>query len=449
MPKLTFSTNEDVSLEKKIDSTSPPIQTNPEDLEYVYEIRKCAEWIKSNDFRKVCLQFPDHLLPDSSEVVFRLQNALNQTVYILGDTAYESCCIDYIAAAHISADAIIHYGPVCFSKTSANIPFFYIFEKGNLDVGELKNNFHNEFENISGHDFVILVDTPYLHRLDDINIAFKEYDDVHIKRIDEHDILLEGKTVIFLGKNETKLINIQFNFNPKVLYYYDGYLKVYDARSRILKKRNFLIEKIKDSQTIGIVIGTLGVKNYLRVIERVKKLISLRGKKYYLISVGKPTVAKLANFPELDIYVVITCSMSEIYENRDFYKPIATPFDIEVALNADEDKPLEFSYDFNHFLHDKFETQNFENSKEVVGDVSLLSNKIRINSNETTLLKSDAGSQVALKSDGTLSLSTSYGAGYLADRSWKGLEQNLGQTEPELAQEGRSGIAQKYKNELI
>lgn len=76
----------------------------------------------------------------------------------------------------------------------------------------------------------------------------------------------------------------------------------YSLETQILKKRNFLIEKIKDSKTIGIIIGTLSVKNYIKVIERMKKLIELSSKKYYLISVGKPTVAKLANFPE-----VISC----------------------------------------------------------------------------------------------------------------------------------------------
>lgn len=38
---------------------------------------------------QVCLQFPDHLLPHSSEVALKLQKILGQTVYILGDTAYE------------------------------------------------------------------------------------------------------------------------------------------------------------------------------------------------------------------------------------------------------------------------------------------------------------------------------------------------------------------------
>lgn len=83
------------------------------------------------------------------------------------------------------------------------------------------------------------------------------------------------------------------------LYYFEESIKQFDTHSRILKRRNYLMEKIKDSKTIGIVIGTLAVQNYLKIIERLKSLIKSRGKKYYLISVGKPTVAKLANFQEV------------------------------------------------------------------------------------------------------------------------------------------------------
>lgn len=88
----------------------------------------------------------------------------------------------------------------------------------------------------------------------------------------------------------------------KTIYYYEcntNELKLYEEDGKLIKRRYFLIEKIKDSKTIGIVIGTIGVANYLEIIDRMKKLINRCGKKYYLISVGKPTVAKLANLGDV------------------------------------------------------------------------------------------------------------------------------------------------------
>lgn len=88
------------------------------------------------------------------------------------------------------------------------------------------------------------------------------------------------------------------------IYLYQEGLVKYNIETQVLKKRNYLVEKIKDSKTVGVIIGTLSIKNYTKVIERIKKLIKLNNKKYYLISVGKPTVAKLANFPEVNLFDV-------------------------------------------------------------------------------------------------------------------------------------------------
>lgn len=38
---------------------------------------------------KVCLQFPDHLLPDSTQIALALESQLQQTFYVMADTAYE------------------------------------------------------------------------------------------------------------------------------------------------------------------------------------------------------------------------------------------------------------------------------------------------------------------------------------------------------------------------
>lgn len=72
-----------------------------------------------------------------------------------------SCCIDYIAAAHINADAIIHFGPVCFSTNLGNIPHLNIFEKHNLQIGKLKHDLH---ELINSNEVVIVADTDYFHK---------------------------------------------------------------------------------------------------------------------------------------------------------------------------------------------------------------------------------------------------------------------------------------------
>ncbi|KAK9754267.1 putative diphthamide synthesis protein [Popillia japonica] len=83
-----FSSNPSVALEKTVDSSKTPTATNSADIDRVYELDRCIEWIKTNEYKNVCLQFPDYLLSDSSEIAFRLQKRLGQVVYIMGDSAY-------------------------------------------------------------------------------------------------------------------------------------------------------------------------------------------------------------------------------------------------------------------------------------------------------------------------------------------------------------------------
>jgi len=90
----------------------------------------------------------------------------------------------------------------------------------------------------------------------------------------------------------------------KDLYWYDpaGVKKLehYNVQnSKFLMKRMHLIERIKDAKTLGVVVGTLGVSKYLVAVDRLKELARQRGKKLYIIAVGKPSVSKLANFPEV------------------------------------------------------------------------------------------------------------------------------------------------------
>lgn len=55
----------------------------------------------------------------------------------------------------------------------------------------------------------------------------------------------------------------------------------------------------------GIVVGTLGVAGYLEAAEQVRQLAHAAGKKTYTLLMGKPSPVKLANFPEVDIFVLI------------------------------------------------------------------------------------------------------------------------------------------------
>lgn len=147
---------------------------------------------------------------------------------------------------------------------------------------------------------------------------------------------------------------------------------------------------------------------------------------------------------QVDVYVVISCAMNEIYENREFYKPIVTPFDVEAALNPRRSPGATFSYDYNTFLQRSEEITDDVKNDIVDSDVSLITGNVRRRTEDVA--ESNGGTDLVVREDGKVALNSTYGAGYLSSRSWKGLEQT-GSAEPHLAQKGRSGIAYGYENE--
>lgn len=142
--------------------------------------------------------------------------------------------------------------------------------------------------------------------------------------------------------------------------------------------------------------------------------------------------------------------MNDIFDSRDFYQPLVTPYDVEMALNTNSDR-TNFSYDFNSAIDFNVELNKTNIIDSLKNDVSLLTGKIRnLESDDDVTIynKDDNGDgTIAIKSDGMLAINYNYGAGYLNDRTWKGLEQNLGKNDVKLAVDGKKGIAQGYDNE--
>ena len=54
--------------------------------------------------------------------------------------------------------------------------------------------------------------------------------------------------------------------------------------------------------------------------------------------VGKLNAAKVANFSEIGGWVVIGCWESSLVDSKDFWKPVITPFELELALKDDADR---------------------------------------------------------------------------------------------------------------
>jgi len=73
--------------------------------------------------------------------------------------------------------------------------------------------------------------------------------------------------------------------------------------------------------------------------------------RFYTFVVGKLNPAKLANFPEIDCYVIVACPENSLQlDVKEFYRPVITPFELEVALNTARTWTGNYITDFRQLL---------------------------------------------------------------------------------------------------
>lgn len=439
-------------------------------IENIYEIQKCVKWITTNNFKKVCLQFPDDLLLDSVSVALCIEKYIDRKVYILGDTTCGSCCVDTIAAQHINADGIIHFGHACLNPIN-QIPVLHILSKKSIDTSCFQVQLMETLQDPT-KKCILFYDVAYAHVIESIynnvkpifknlilstlnctsNIEFTDTkNDSSTVVLGRTYTLEDGCTIndyeaIFLGDNGKTFSTLAMSIPAKKWYYFEKN-KITEFNilsSPWLKRRKFLVEKLKDAKVVGIVVATLGIKDYLKCISAVKNILKQKNKKTYILCVGKINPTKLANFPEIDAFVVITCSENEVFDSRDFLRPILMPFEVELAFNESRQFSTQYCMDFRQILPGGLNYCDFKASEE--SDVSLISGEVR-NVNKDNLCKHKMDALV-LKTPGVIAIGNA-GAQFLQDRSWKGVEQKLGENLPCPAQIGRTGIPSHYNNELL
>ncbi|RUS80213.1 hypothetical protein EGW08_012038 [Elysia chlorotica] len=500
MSTSAFSASDDV-IHRTIECHT--VKTSTDNLKIVYEIERCVTWIQQSNFKKVALQFPDVLLVDAPSVAKEIENCVPEiSAFILGDTSYGSCCVDEVGAQHNRADCLIHFGRACLSPT-VRLPVLYVFGRSPIDTNQCV--FEVKKALTPDTKVVFVYDTTYNYVADDVYMKLKSnFQDLVFSRLldpsttllsnysfglhkvsnsldaSSHQLIhkssdqdqatvckcgryislpfgstLEDYTFLFIGASESSaLVNMMMTFNKNNFYTYDPSKSSCEKETvkinKALMKRYYLIERTKDANIVGIVAGTLGVAKYKDMIDHLKVLLKAAGKKSYTFVVGKLNPAKLANFAEVDIYVLVACPESCLLEQTEFYRPVVSPLEVEMACNQAREWTGDYSTDFRDLLPGGsmfIKASPFKESGTT--DVSLIDNKIRtLGVVDNPDPGKSAQQTVAIRSDASVVANVAQNAGeFLAGRSWQGLDRKLGETPVVKATDGQHGIAASYDNE--
>ncbi|EGG23753.1 diphthamide biosynthesis protein 2, partial [Cavenderia fasciculata] len=537
-----------------------------------FKIQESVETIDRFTFKRVALQMPDTMLWASSTISSRLKSMTKEScdVFILGDTAYGSCCVDEVTASHLSADFIIHYGHSCLSPAT-KLPVQYVFGSDQLDTSQLLSSIQSTFTDTQ-EKIIIFYQLEYQYKADELeSILLPVYPNIIITKIDNYNNILsnqqptkiststpsssssrsccgdtkqststtsccndekkstsssccndekqsssccsinnnniidttttttiitdkslifgrrlkegfkleeeiENYKILWIGKDCITLTNLLLNFNKNTFYRcnvdnQESYKINQESlpRNQGLMKRYYISQKCKEANIIGIVVATLTVQKYGETIDKLKQLILNSGKKPYVFVVGRLNVPKLANFSEIDMFVIVACAENTIIDSKEYYKPIATPWEVNLAL-GNTDWTGEYITDFSRLfprLNDSVgltEEQQEENKKDdEISDeegnkyhYSFTSGKlVKYGSSKKKSATSSTSGEIVSLDDKVKQLSIGSGgvlttaADVYQTRTYKGLQTKIGETEVTKAVQGQSGIPKQYSTDHI
>ncbi|XP_047162301.1 2-(3-amino-3-carboxypropyl)histidine synthase subunit 2 isoform X1 [Vigna umbellata] len=428
-------------------------------------------------------------------------------LFVMADTAYGSCCVDEVGASHINVDCVIHYGHTCFSPTTT-LPSFFVFGKASICVADCVESM-SKYALTNSKPIMVLFGLEYAHSMQQIkeallessmscridpkpevhfadvpsSVMFPSKDIKKIKGLQELACGCNGESgttysiggltwklpqgqsmddylLFWIGLDDSAFANVVLTFNTCeiVRYYANENQMVTDLfqQRRILKRRYYLVERAKDANIVGILVGTLGVAGYLHIINQMKELITGAGKKAYTLVMGKPNPAKLANFPECDVFIYVSCAQTALLDSKEYLAPVITPFEAMIAFNRGSqwtgayvmefrdlinlpqmeagdqgEEEARFSFLKGGYIEDFENQENVEEEREALALVNATEKALQLRNNSNALMKGNAKS----------------GAEFLANRSYQGLTMPSENTSPEPYLIGRRGRASGYEDE--
>jgi diphthamide biosynthesis protein 2 len=582
-PQLTFDDGSRIMREE----TEAVIVETPQSirgstpLETYYEIDRITKEIfaivgakadDSNHMLRVALQFPDALLIDSPDVCWLLEESISKQsktiplIFCLGDTTVGSCCPDEVAALHLEADVLVHYGHACLSPTGT-LPVIYSFGMLEMHVPNAAQSIvtqqQKEEEPSLPQKFLLLYQVGYYHAMAEFQARISEPGNITVvagqipkprfenSRIQQpkqaesccgnndnacsshdtntstsaasenlksccgnndnacssHDtntstsaasenlqsksaqpnpktdgddalpkqrrsLIVGGLelpasieswdqvsdyTILFVGDSEStserQYANIMLRFlslpsPPQAYWTYSPKTQSLTTSlppylQRQLKRRFFLSQKARDAQVFGVLVSNLSQQHLIDVVKSLKRRIDDAEKSSYSFAVGKINPSKLANFAEIDCFVLVACrEHSLLSDEREYHVPVITPLELEIALDNRRWGAQSYSLDCLDVLEymPNNEKTDEDEEDEDAPYFSLVTGKYtqRSTSGATPMDLEN------LPGKGQVQAYKSEAADFLKKREYQGLTTMAGETDAKAAIQGQRGIASNY-----
>ncbi|KAF4307385.1 diphthamide biosynthesis protein [Botryosphaeria dothidea] len=354
-------------------------RTTDAQLAITYEIERTVQEIRAGRWKRIALQFPDHMLVDAPRVYAALSKGLDKarkaarrappTPVDVNGAAEELAKADINAngEAEDAEEQLVYpgrqrsYGACCSCLSpTARLPVIYVFTTRPLDLDPVVEVFKQTYPE-KDQRIVLMADIPYSNHLPPLldRLQNEGYTALFLTSIvhDPSSPLPNRACRMRLRRIRRLLETTSFSMSPtrRPLYFSPSppaSVAVHIYQTDTPKPTEALL--VSSAQTLRRRYALLTRLSVEPVGSRQRNDCG-GGKKSYTFVVGKINAAKVANFSEVGGWVVIGCWESSLIESKDFWKPIITPFELQLTLQDDSERIWtgEWTGDFQAVLKGK------------------------------------------------------------------------------------------------
>ena len=452
--------------------------------------------------KRISLQFPDESLHLSLDVYEYLREKLptNIDLFVLADSTFGSS-VDDVSAQHIDCDLLIYFGSDLSS--SGSMPVLVIPPRSAVDANHAAGSLCSKSLKAIESRVLVLYEPGCYHVVEDIiqGVAERRMNNgLHSMRMilarmpacTQLDVILHGKSsealcnasktllvggllvdshelesledmcVWYIGDKEEQLNSIQLYLSSIPILIYSAIHRSISSligeQTRVFSQRYGGVSRVEDADIVGIIVGSMGLTAELtmKILLEIQQQITAANKKYYTFIMGRLNEAKLCNFPEIDIFCLVSNEDTALIKPKTFHVPVITPHELFLGLGCLEWK----SYYTTNALS---LPSGFRKSEPSGGDDEVFTgaNKTCASSDiECSKCSNSAVDDIQelnaavdtwavsnRNNEDRISTFTSPAAAFLHARQYQGLVAEVSGVQSTTLHQGSYGVASTYQNE--
>lgn len=331
---------------------------------YSFEIHKTIHRIRQSEAKRIALQFPEGLLLFATTISDIItQFCPGSETLIMGDVTYGACCIDDYTARALGCDMLVHYAHSCLIPVDVTqIKTLYVFVDISIDTTHLLATLERNFA--SGKTIAIVGTIQFNATIHAVKPALEKAGFTimvpQIMPLSKGEILgctsprLTGDKavdmILYLGDGRFHLESAMIH-NPEIpAYRYDPYDRKLTresyAHDEMQELRRSAIATARKAKKWGLILGSLGRQGNPHTMTMIEQKLNDLGIPFLNLTLSEIFPGKLATMGDVECWVQIACPRLSIDWGYAFPRPLLTPYEALVALQARDEWKDVYPMDF-------------------------------------------------------------------------------------------------------